>query len=112
MALIGESLVAMRRPAWHQALVTAVVCVACGAETPRPLTVSVRVEGTPPEASVTVDDVTVGRLDLVASRGLGLLPGPHRISVTADGYFPSDQQITCVTGQNQRVSVSLRRIPP
>jgi hypothetical protein len=40
------------------------------------------------------------------------LPGPHRISVTAEGYFPSDQEIQCVTGQKQRVLVALRRIPP
>ena len=97
---------------FRQGLAAAMLCAACGAEAPKPITVSVRIEGTPSEASVTVDDMTVGRLDVVAARGLGLLPGPHRVSVVADGYFPSDQQITCVAGQNQRISVSLRRIPP
>jgi len=96
------------------AMLTAVATLTegCGAEAPKPVTVSVRIEGSPSEASVSIDDVTVGRLDVVSARGLGLLPGPHRLSVVAEGYFPSDQQITCVAGQNQRILVSLRRIPP
>jgi hypothetical protein len=101
----------MRAPSLCGGLLAFAV-LSCGAESPRPVTVSVRVEGTPAEASVTIDDVTVGRLDTVGARGLGLLPGPHRISVTAEGYFPSDQEIQCVTGQKQRVLVALRRIPP
>jgi hypothetical protein len=54
-------------------------------------TVSMRMQGTPPDATVTVDDQYVGPLAVVAARGVALPVGTHRISVEAQGYFPWDR---------------------
>ncbi len=62
-----------------------------------PRTVSLRIEGTPPDATVTVDDIFVGRLDFVTSRGIALPVGPHRISVEAPGYLPWDKLVEAKT---------------
>ena len=40
---------------------------ACGAQTPEPKTVSLRMTGAPPEARVTIDDQIVGPLSFVAA---------------------------------------------
>lgn len=56
-------------------------------------TVSLRMRGAPPQATVTIDDHFMGPLDVVAARGVALVKGSHRISVEADGYFPWDKQI-------------------
>ena len=52
-----------------------------------------RMIGSPPNASVTVDDIFVGHLDFVSARGVALPPGDHRISVEAPGYLPWDRVI-------------------
>jgi hypothetical protein len=54
-------------------------------------TVSMRMQGTPPDATVTIDDQYVGPLAVVAVRGVALPVGAHRISVEAQGYFPWDR---------------------
>ena len=56
-----------------------------------PTTVSLRLVGTPPEATVTIDDVFVGRLEMVAGRGVALPGGAHRLSIEAAGYLPFDR---------------------
>ena len=58
---------------------------ACGAQTPEPKTVSLRMTGAPPEARVTIDDQIVGPLSFVAARGVALPPGSHRVTVEAPG---------------------------
>ena len=56
-------------------------------------TVSLRVQGNVPDASVTIDDQYVGALAYVASRGVALPPGKHRITVERLGYFPWDRLV-------------------
>lgn len=76
------------------ALAALVLAAACGAPaTPSSATVSLRMRGTPAEATVTIDDQIVGQLDYVAARGVALPPGAHHISVKAPGYFPLDREV-------------------
>src|SRR5207249_1571502 len=68
----------------------AVPLTACG-HAPIVETVSMRMQGGPPNATVTIDERIVGSLDVIAARGVALPPGRHRVSVEAPGYFPWDQ---------------------
>ncbi|MBV9946065.1 MAG: PEGA domain-containing protein [Myxococcales bacterium] len=56
-------------------------------------TVSLRLRGTPTDASVIVDDEALGPLDFVAAHGVALPPGVHHITVEARGYFPWDHEV-------------------
>jgi hypothetical protein len=84
---------------------------ACGP--PRePKTVSMRMVGSPPNASVTVDDIFVGRLDLVSGRGVALPIGAHRVSVEAPGYLPWDKVVEAKEGAGPvRLEVRLVATP-
>ncbi|HLM75870.1 MAG TPA: PEGA domain-containing protein [Polyangiaceae bacterium] len=55
--------------------------------------VSLRMKGNVRDASVTIDDQYVGALAYVASRGVALPPGTHRITVEKTGYFPWDRVV-------------------
>ena len=52
---------------------------------------SLRMRGGPPSATVTVDDVMIGPMNVVSARGVALPRGPHRVSVEAPGYLPWDK---------------------
>jgi hypothetical protein len=93
------------------ALSLPVAALACGG--PRePRTVSMRMAGTPPNASVTVDDVFIGTLDFVAAHGVALPVGAHRVSVEAPGYFPWDRLVEAKDGQGPvRLDVRLVATP-
>jgi PEGA domain len=93
------------------ALVFAGALPACGH--PRePKTVSMRMVGSPPNASVTIDDIFVGRLDTVAARGVALPVGTHRVSVEAPGYLPWDKVVEAKEGAGPvRLDVRLVAIP-
>ena len=80
------------------ALLLALTSVACGPPA-APKTVSMRMVGSPPNASVTVDDMFVGTLDVVSRRGVALPPGTHRVSVEAPGHLPWDKVIEAKEGQ-------------
>ncbi|MEO6573953.1 MAG: PEGA domain-containing protein, partial [Polyangiaceae bacterium] len=67
-------------------------------------TVSLRLRGSPPNATVTVDDQIVGSLQIVMARGVALPPGPHRVSVESAGYLPWDK-IVVATDQPVVVAV-------
>ncbi len=56
----------------------------------RPQTVPVRLRGTPPDATVTIDDQRIGQLAFVAARGMRVAPGRHHVTVEAAGYLPFD----------------------
>ncbi len=72
----------------------AALALACGAPaTPSSATTSLRMRGTPADATVTIDDQIVGQLDYVAARGVALPPGLHHITVKAPGYFPLDREV-------------------
>ncbi|HXX67649.1 MAG TPA: PEGA domain-containing protein [Polyangiaceae bacterium] len=64
---------------------------------PRP-TVSLRLRGGPPEATVVVDEETLGTFEYVAAHGVALPPGIHRVTVQAPGYFPWDREVEAKSG--------------
>jgi hypothetical protein len=83
--------------------------VACGpAREPR--TVSLRVKGGPPNASVTIDDIFVGTLDVVSARGVALPVGVHRMSVEAPGYLPLDRFVEAKEG-SRPLSLDVTLVP-
>jgi hypothetical protein len=47
----------------------------------------------PGDALVSIDDVVIGNLALIAKRGLAVQPGHHRVTVERAGYFPWDRAI-------------------
>jgi PEGA domain len=84
--------------------------VGCAAQIPP--TVSLRVKGTVPDASVTIDDQYVGALAFVASRGVALPPGTHRITVEKAGYFPWDRLVEAKSGEPPiHLRIELTRVP-
>lgn len=84
--------------------------IACMPREPR--TVSLRVRGGVPDASVTIDDMYVGSLATVSHRGVALPPGKHRITVERAGYFPWDQLVEAKEGDAPiHLNVSLTPIP-
>ncbi len=83
---------------------------ACGHAGANARSVSLRMRGGPPRATVTIDDTLVGPLDVVAARGVALTPGKHRISVEAEGYIPWDR-IVEATDAPVKLDVRLEPIP-
>jgi hypothetical protein len=82
------------------------------AASPNTPTVSLRVRGGPSSATVVVDEETLGTFDFVASRGVALPPGVHHLTVTAEGYFPWDREVTAKAGSPPiRLDVTMTRIP-
>jgi hypothetical protein len=67
-------------------------------QSPRGPTISLRMTGSPPDASVVVDDLSIGQLDYVATRGVALPVGVHHVTVTAHGYFPWDREVEAKLG--------------
>jgi hypothetical protein len=86
----------------------ALLCAAC--VPPMPPTVSMRVHGNVPDAAVTVDDQYLGALAYVASKGVALPPGPHRITVEKAGWFPWDRVVEA-KDQPVMLEVVLIKIP-
>ncbi len=82
------------------------------AQAPAKATVSLRLEGNPGDASVTIDDENIGPLAFVQNRGVALPPGKHHISVTAPGYLPWDKAVEAKPGDPLiRCEVALIPIP-
>jgi hypothetical protein len=79
---------------------------------PPPRTTSLRLTGTPRDASVTVDDQYLGALVYVAGHGVALPPGRHRITVEKAGYFPWDRVVEAKDGDPPvELGVTLTKIP-
>ncbi len=77
-----------------------------------PSTVSLRMRGNVPDASVTIDDENVGSMEVVQKRGVALPLGVHRITVDKPGYFPVDQLVEARPGSPPiQVDVVLEPIP-
>jgi PEGA domain len=75
-------------------------------------TVSLRMRGTPPDATVTIDDQILGALAYVEARGVALPPGKHRVTVQAQGFFPWDREVEAKEGDLPiRLDVALVPIP-
>jgi hypothetical protein len=74
--------------------------------------VSLRMSGTPGDATVVIDDEAVGSLELVAAKGVALPVGVHHITVKAGGYFPWDREVTAEEGHSPvRLEVALVPVP-
>ncbi len=74
----------------------------------RPQSVPIRLRGTPANATVTIDDQRVGPLELVATRGMRVAPGRHRLTVEAAGFLPFD---TVVEAKDAVVLVEVKLVP-
>jgi hypothetical protein len=85
------------------------ILTACGAATPAP-TVSLRVSGNVPDASVTVDDQYLGVLAFVQKRGVAMPVGTHRVTVEKPGYFPWDRLVEAKSAP-VHLQVELVKIP-
>jgi len=87
--------------------------IACErAEVPTVPTISLRLDGAPPDATVTIDDEPVGTLDFVAAHGVALPPGVHRLTVQARGYFPWDREVQARPGSPPiRLTATLEPVP-
>jgi PEGA domain len=82
------------------------------AETAHGPTMSLRLEGSPADATVIVDDEALGTLDFVAAHGVALPPGVHHVTVKASGYFPWDHEVTAEVGAPLlRLKVALAPLP-
>ena len=93
------------------ALAGALGAAACGPPA-APRTVSMRMTGGPPNASVVIDDQFVGSLQLVASRGVALPAGVHHVTVEAAGYLPWDKSVEAKEGDGPlRLEVRLAPVP-
>jgi hypothetical protein len=91
------------------ALVLALVFAACAPPAKSP-TVSLRLRGGPKDASVTVDDIPVGSLEVVRSRGVALPPGVHYVTIVAPGYLPFDRRVEAVGGPGAPVLLEVKMI--
>ena len=91
-------------------LAVAAVSVGCAASPVHPKA-KVKVRGTPPDATVVVDDQPVGPLRVIEKFGLALAPGRHRITVEKKGYFPWDRAVEATLGEPITLDVVLEPIP-
>ena len=92
------------------ALALALAALAACGSPKEPRTTSLRMVGSPPNASVTIDDQFVGTLDVVAARGVALPPGQHRVTVEAAGFFPFDR-IVEAKPNDRAIRLDVRLVP-
>ena len=103
----------MSAPSGVRALSVLALLAAIGCGPPASVpTVSMRMSGGPPDATVTIDDIFVGSLELVTKRGVALPAGVHHISVEAPGHLPWDKAVEAKEGSPPlRLEVKLVPIP-
>jgi hypothetical protein len=96
------------------ALILAWACLPACAE-PREAkvpTVSLRMQGTPVDAVVIIDDQALGTLELVMAHGVALPVGVHHVTVKADGYLPWDKEVEAKEGAGlMKLDVALVPVP-
>lgn len=93
-------------------LAAVLALAACQATTGPAKTVSLRVKGNVPSASVTIDDQSIGPLGYVAAHGVALPPGRHRITVEKPGYFPWDRLVEVKEGDPPvQLDIALVAVP-
>lgn len=66
---------------------------------------TLRLELSPPDALVTLDDRPVTERELIVK------PGTHRFHVSAEGFTPDDHTVEIAAGQEKHVELSLSREP-
>ncbi|UQA56283.1 PEGA domain-containing protein [Polyangium aurulentum] len=94
------------------AIAVALFLAASGCHENAPRTVSLRVAGNTPDASVTIDDQYIGVFAFVQKRGVALPPGKHRITVEKAGYFPWDRLVEAKEGDPPiKLDVALVKVP-
>ncbi len=71
------------------------------------LDAALRIEPTPPGASVVIDSVPVGHGVWIG----WLKSGPHRVEVGSEGFLPVTREVTLVRGGREIVTVQLDRDP-
>src|SRR5271165_4561776 len=82
------------------------------AREPNRPTVSLRIRGKPPAATVIIDCEPLGSLEFVAAHGVALPPGVHHVTVQAVGYFPWDREVLAIVGSAPiALEVALTPIP-
>jgi hypothetical protein len=82
------------------------------AQAPKVPTVSLRMVGGPADASVVIDEESIGTLDIVEAHGVALPPGVHHVTVHANGYFPWDREVEATPGSPPiRLEVTLTPVP-
>ena len=108
----GPSLRARRRQTRALLAGLALWTAAC-ATTPRasPKTALLRTVVEPPSAIVQVDEQFAGAARVLDTRPSAQLPGKHRVTVEAPGYFPHDLDVELAVGVTT-VQVKLRKVPP
>jgi hypothetical protein len=77
---------------------------------PTSSTVPLRFSGSPAQATVLSDDQRAGSLDVVAARGVRVLPGKHHVTIEAVGYLPFDTEIDA-QGPLLKIDARLTPIP-
>jgi hypothetical protein len=82
------------------------------AATPTVETVSFRLQGTPADANVTIDDLQLGSVEYVAARGVALPKGVHHLTIEAPGYFPFDQELDAEITTPPRPIVVVVKLEP
>jgi PEGA domain-containing protein len=82
------------------------------AKEPARPTVSLRLRGGPPGATVVIDEEPLGSLEFVAAHGVALPLGVHHLTVTAQGYFPWDREVDAKPGSPSiALEVALTPVP-
>ncbi len=77
----------------------------------QPRTVPIRIAGTPPDATVTIDDQRIGSLALVQARGMRIAPGRHRVTIESAGYLPYDAVIEARGERDEVVRLDVKLVP-
>lgn len=70
-----------------------------------------RVIAQPPEARVYVDDRFVASARRLALRPEVLRLGLHHVTITAEGYFPHDEELELAPGET-KIEITLVAVPP
>ncbi len=88
------------------------VCACEPAKSVAAQTISLRMRGQPPTATVIIDDEPLGSLEFVSAHGVALPPGVHHLTVHAQGYFTWDRAIDAKPGSGPIVlEVALTQVP-
>ena len=98
----------MRVSALGLAIATAMGCAS--GPSVRGVRSTLLVRGEPAEARVYVDDEYAGTARALRTRPLPLPPGPHRLQVEHDGYFPYYGEVD-LGGVQQTIEIRLVERP-
>jgi hypothetical protein len=108
----GERSLAARSLSWWIPAISFCLVACQPPRKPSRPTVSLRIRGGPPTATVIMDDEPLGSLEFVAAHGVALPAGVHHVTIKEQGYFPWDREVDAPLGSGPIVlEVALTRIP-